>query len=57
MMKLIIKIWNNLTGVIVDTPVKIVASKLRLTEAQVIEAKKAGCRTYEEIEDYFNIRY
>lgn len=47
---------GSIVGSIVAIPVAIVAETLGITVEMVKEAKEAGCETYEEIRDFFDLR-
>lgn len=46
---------TSIAGSIVDASLSIVASTLNITENMVREAKDAGCKTLEEIKEYWDL--
>ncbi len=49
------KIAGAITGSILGIASAIVAEVLGITIAMVEEAKKAGCKTYEEVRNFHNL--
>ena len=49
------QVVGAITGPIVGVSVDIVAKTLGITVDMVKEAKKAGCTTYEEIKEFFDL--
>lgn len=47
------RIIKTITDSILAIPIAAVAETLNITEGMVKEAKDAGCKTYEEIREYF----
>lgn len=48
-------IVGTVTGPIIGLTVKIIAETLNITEAMVQEAKRAGCESYEDIKEFFEL--
>ena len=46
---------GSVCGSILAIPVAVVAESLNITSKMVREAKDAGCETYEEIRDFFDL--
>lgn len=43
------------TGSILSIPILVIAETLNITKSMVKEAKDAGCETYEEIKEFFEL--
>lgn len=50
------KVVGTATGLVVGIPLHVIATTLGLTTAMVKEAMDAGCKTYEEINDFWKGR-
>ena len=46
---------TSVVGSVFDASLSVIASTLNITENMVREAKDAGCKTLEEIEDYWDL--
>lgn len=46
---------GTITGTIIGLPLIVVAEALGITIEMVKEAKDAGCETYEEIREFFDL--
>lgn len=44
-----------IVGSVLGVAAAVVAETLEITETMVEEAKKAGCKTYEEIREFWNL--
>ena len=49
------RVVGTVTGVIVGVPLLTIATALGITVSMVSEAKDAGCETYEEIKEFFDL--
>jgi hypothetical protein len=49
------KVIGTVTGGILSIPIIVIAETLNITKEMVIEAKNAGCETYEEIKEFFEL--
>ncbi len=49
------KVVGTIVGPIIGIPVHIVAETLGITKEMAQEAIDAGCESYEEVRDYFNL--
>lgn len=49
------KLIGTVVGTVVGVPLAIVAKTLGITVDMVEKAKDAGCETYEEIKDFFDL--
>ena len=49
------KIIGTATGLVIGVPLLVIAETLGITTTMVKEAKDAGCETYEEIKEFFNL--
>lgn len=52
MFKFIGEVLGTVTGLIVGLPVVVIAETLGVAEDVIVEAKKHGCETYEEIRQF-----
>ena len=49
------KLVGTVVGTVVGVPLAVVGKALGITANMVKEAKDAGCETYEEIKDFFDL--
>lgn len=49
------KIVGIVVGTVIGVAAAVVAETLGITVTMVEEAKKAGCKTYEEIREFWNL--
>lgn len=49
------RIIGTATGLIVGVPLIVIAETLNITADMVKEAKDAGCETYDEIKEFFDL--
>ena len=50
------KVVGTVVGTIVGVPLIVVSEALGISVKMVIEAKNAGCETYDEIKDFFDLK-
>lgn len=53
--KLAGKVVGTVTGTVIGLPLLVVSETLGITAEMVKEAVNAGCETYEEIKDFFDL--
>jgi hypothetical protein len=51
----VVSIASNTVGSIAGLSVFAIATSLNITETMVIKAKEAGCDTYEEIKEFWDL--